>query len=249
MARHSGQRRPKILDLVDVEALVKIYNDAEPRFIDAEHRAEPEAEEFDHRRIGVRECDRPVTLGPFARIKRYACHEERLGAEFSDQVTSNDVQLLDVAELRFVPGVATPASTGASDGWHEGDVTHPDRRRGFRDVQRLCDLDQGLALGAEPTSLVLFPYFAAVSHSGNVRTYVRSVKVVRRVMRFRVGLAFGFAAGYYLGAKAGRERYEQLRRLVARTPLAKVQAAADLGRARLHAGHEPLDAVVPPSPN
>ena len=68
-------------------------------------------------------------------------------------------------------------------------------------------------------------------------------------MRFRVGLAFGFAAGYYLGAKAGRTRYEQLRRLVARTPLAKVQAAADLGRARLHAGHEPLDAVVPPSPN
>ena len=68
-------------------------------------------------------------------------------------------------------------------------------------------------------------------------------------MRFRAGLAFGFAAGYYLGARAGRERYEQLRRLVARTRLAKVQAAADLGRERLRAGHEPLDAVVPPSPN
>jgi hypothetical protein len=70
-----------------------------------------------------------------------------------------------------------------------------------------------------------------------------------REMRLRVGLAFGFAVGYYLGARAGRARYEQLRRLVSRTPLAKVQAAADLGRERLRAGQEPLDAVVPPSPN
>jgi hypothetical protein len=68
-------------------------------------------------------------------------------------------------------------------------------------------------------------------------------------MRLRIGLALGFGLGYYLGARAGRARYEQLRRLVARTPLAKVQAAADLSRARFHAGHEPLDAVVPPSPN
>jgi hypothetical protein len=29
-------------------------------------------------------------------------------------------------------------------------------------------------------------------------------------MRFRLGLAIGFGAGYYLGAKAGRERYEQI---------------------------------------
>ena len=68
-------------------------------------------------------------------------------------------------------------------------------------------------------------------------------------MRLRIGFALGFGLGYYLGARAGRERYEQLRRLVARTRLAKVQAAADLGRERLRAGHEPLDAVVPPSPN
>ena len=68
-------------------------------------------------------------------------------------------------------------------------------------------------------------------------------------MRMRIGLALGFAVGYYLGARAGRERYEQLRRLIGRTPLAKVQAAADLGRERIRAGQEPLDAVVPPSPN
>lgn len=32
-------------------------------------------------------------------------------------------------------------------------------------------------------------------------------------MRGRLGLLIGFGAGYVLGAKAGRERYEQLRRL------------------------------------
>ena len=32
-------------------------------------------------------------------------------------------------------------------------------------------------------------------------------------MRGRLGLLMGFGAGYVLGAKAGQERYEQLRRL------------------------------------
>ena len=31
-------------------------------------------------------------------------------------------------------------------------------------------------------------------------------------MRFRLGLVTGFAVGYYLGAKAGHERYEQINR-------------------------------------
>ena len=73
--------------------------------------------------------------------------------------------------------------------------------------------------------------------------------MLRKDMRFRVSLVLGFAIGYYLGARAGRERYEQLRRMVGRTPLGKVQAAADLGRERLRAGQDPLDAMVPPSPN
>lgn len=30
-------------------------------------------------------------------------------------------------------------------------------------------------------------------------------------MRFRLGLAAGFAVGYVLGARAGRERFEQMR--------------------------------------
>jgi len=66
-------------------------------------------------------------------------------------------------------------------------------------------------------------------------------------MRFRLGLLVGFAAGYYLGARAGHDRYEQLRGIVAKTPLAKVQAAVDLGRERLRS--QASDAVLPPSPN
>jgi hypothetical protein len=71
-------------------------------------------------------------------------------------------------------------------------------------------------------------------------------------MKFRIGLLLGFGAGYYLGAKAGRERYEQLRRLVDRIgPVGKLHAAVDLGRERLRGAvsDQPMDAVVPPSPN
>lgn len=47
----------------------------------------------------------------------------------------------------------------------------------------------------------------------------------------------GFGAGYYLGAKAGRERYEQMNRLINKakrsdafeTATEKAKAAADLG--------------------
>ena len=71
-------------------------------------------------------------------------------------------------------------------------------------------------------------------------------------MKLRFGLLLGFGAGYYLGAKAGRERYEQLRRLVDRIgPVGKLHAAVDLSRERLRGAvnDQPMDAVVPPSPN
>jgi hypothetical protein len=35
-------------------------------------------------------------------------------------------------------------------------------------------------------------------------------------MRFRLGLVIGFAAGYYLGSAAGRERHNQINRALAR---------------------------------
>jgi hypothetical protein len=68
--------------------------------------------------------------------------------------------------------------------------------------------------------------------------------------RLRIGLVIGFGVGYYLGTKAGRERYEQLRALVARTPLSKVQAAYELGLERIRdRAPDAGEAVVPPSPN
>ena len=56
-------------------------------------------------------------------------------------------------------------------------------------------------------------------------------------MRFRLGLAIGLAAGYYFGARAGRERYEQINRWIARTKESeaygnvteKARAVVDLG--------------------
>ena len=71
-------------------------------------------------------------------------------------------------------------------------------------------------------------------------------------MKFRTGAIVGFAVGYYFGAKAGRDRYDQLRRVLDHAPVDKVRAAVKLGRARLR---EPstspsiLDGVIPPSSN
>lgn len=56
-------------------------------------------------------------------------------------------------------------------------------------------------------------------------------------MKLKLGLIVGFAAGYYLGAMAGRERYEQLNRMLRKakrsdafeTAVDKTKAAVDLG--------------------
>jgi hypothetical protein len=57
------------------------------------------------------------------------------------------------------------------------------------------------------------------------------------VTRFRIGLGLGFAGGYYLGTRAGRQRYEQINRAIARArksrPVRKLRAGIDLGRQRL----------------
>jgi hypothetical protein len=52
--------------------------------------------------------------------------------------------------------------------------------------------------------------------------------------KFRIGAVLGLAAGYYLGAKAGRDRYEQINRLLhrARRHEALDHAATAVGRAR-----------------
>ncbi len=56
-------------------------------------------------------------------------------------------------------------------------------------------------------------------------------------MRFRAGLLLGFAAGYYLGTAAGRERHEQIKRTVRKVKRSdaydsatdKAKAVVDLG--------------------
>ena len=76
-------------------------------------------------------------------------------------------------------------------------------------------------------------------------------------MKFRTGAVIGFAAGYYFGAKAGRERYEQLRKLLNRAgpQVTKVRAAVELGVERLKDLAEPeapadgLEPIVTPSAN
>lgn len=68
----------------------------------------------------------------------------------------------------------------------------------------------------------------------------------------RTGLVVGLAVGYYFGAKAGRERYEQLRSWLDKAgPAAKVRAAVELGLERLRdaAEPEPFETVAPPSSN
>jgi hypothetical protein len=59
-------------------------------------------------------------------------------------------------------------------------------------------------------------------------------------MRLRVGFITGFALGYYLGAMAGRERYEQINKLLRQAQdsdalegaAGKARAVVDLGRER-----------------
>jgi hypothetical protein len=62
-------------------------------------------------------------------------------------------------------------------------------------------------------------------------------------VKFRIGLLLGFAAGYYLGAKAGRARYEQIRRRLERLRdsrlFDRLQAAVELGVERLRPDDEP----------
>ncbi len=56
-------------------------------------------------------------------------------------------------------------------------------------------------------------------------------------IRFRLGLVIGFCAGYYLGAKAGEERYKEIRQTLERarhSDLAdKARATVDLGVERV----------------
>jgi hypothetical protein len=59
-------------------------------------------------------------------------------------------------------------------------------------------------------------------------------------MKFRLGLILGIATGYYFGAMAGRERYQQINRMLRKlrrsdafeTAVDKTKAVVDLGMER-----------------
>ena len=71
-------------------------------------------------------------------------------------------------------------------------------------------------------------------------------------MRFRLGLLIGGAAGYVLGARAGRQRYEDIRRwwvALQRNPsfdqVANVgQGLSDLGRSIVAGGLEKTSEAI-----
>ena len=83
-------------------------------------------------------------------------------------------------------------------------------------------------------------------------------------MRFRLGLVTGFAAGYYLGARAGRQRYDQINRALrkakrsdafevatekARTAVEEgVDRARDLVENRMGNGHSGDSVNTPATP-
>lgn len=64
-------------------------------------------------------------------------------------------------------------------------------------------------------------------------------------MRFRLGLVLGFASGYYLGAKAGRARYEQLSDMLDRVRRSDAyETTADKARALVDEQVERVKEVV-----
>ncbi|MFN2608601.1 MAG: YtxH domain-containing protein [Acidimicrobiales bacterium] len=64
-------------------------------------------------------------------------------------------------------------------------------------------------------------------------------------MRFRLGVMTGMAVGYYLGAKAGRERYEQINEALGRVRRSETfESAADSARATLAEVSETARATV-----
>jgi hypothetical protein len=64
-------------------------------------------------------------------------------------------------------------------------------------------------------------------------------------MRFRLGVVTGFATGYYLGARAGRQRYEQINRSLSKLRGSEsFEAAAEKARAVVDEGVEKARSIV-----
>ena len=58
-------------------------------------------------------------------------------------------------------------------------------------------------------------------------------------MRFRLGLVTGMATGYYFGARAGRQRYDQMNRAIAKLRRSDAfEEAAELAKSAVEEGVE-----------
>lgn len=72
-------------------------------------------------------------------------------------------------------------------------------------------------------------------------------------MQRRTAFVAGLAVGYYFGARAGRERYEEIRAVLDDIPVARVmekaRALGELAVVRLQEARESRNAKVLPFPN
>ncbi len=64
-------------------------------------------------------------------------------------------------------------------------------------------------------------------------------------MRFRFGFVTGMATGYYFGARAGRQRYDQMNRAIAKLRRSDAfEEAAELAKSAVEEGVEKARSVV-----
>ena len=64
-------------------------------------------------------------------------------------------------------------------------------------------------------------------------------------MRFRLGFVTGMATGYYLGARAGRQRYDQINRAIAKVKRSEAyEEVTEMAKAKVEVAAEKAKAVV-----
>ena len=64
-------------------------------------------------------------------------------------------------------------------------------------------------------------------------------------MRFRLGFVTGMATGYYLGAKAGRQRYDQINRTIAKVKRSEAyEEVTEIAKAKVEEAAEKAKSAV-----
>ena len=64
-------------------------------------------------------------------------------------------------------------------------------------------------------------------------------------MRFRLGFVTGMATGYYMGARAGRQRYDQINRAIAKVKRSEAyEEVTEMAKAKVEEATEKAKAAV-----